>query len=346
MSWQTAFTAQARSCRDLGSPFTAMLLDSFVAFGLPEGLIGTRIGTWPGDISSNGASVPLRLAGALHGMVLEGLDTDLMALYPPRGTPTEAQLHKTACAAIARHEAYVDQRLNDAPQTNEVARASALILAADALAAHTGLPLVLSELGASAGLNLNFDRFRLPSPEGDFGPSNSPVVLTPDWRSPTPTPHGFTVTERQGVDLSPRDPVAERLRLLSFIWPDQIARFERIKAALDLATNHPPKVAKADAIDWLAERLSQNHPGQLHLVYHTVAWQYFPKEVQARGERLLAEAGARASEVAPLARLAMEADGQAPGAKLTLTLWPDGTEHDLGRFDFHGRWIDWLPPQF
>ncbi|ATG49103.1 hypothetical protein CEW89_16925 [Celeribacter ethanolicus] len=346
MTWKNAFSAQAKSCRDLGSSFTAELLDSFVTFGLPDGPIGARIAHWPGDISSNGASVPLRLAGALHGLVLEGRDTELAAFYPPHPLAEPAELHNAACAAISRHEAYIDHRLNDAPQTNEVARASALILAADALAAQTDLPIVLSELGVSAGLNLNFDRFRLVTPAGDFGPSDSPVVLTPDWRSPAPAPHGFTITERQGVDLSPRDPVAERIRLLSFIWPDQTARFHRIEAALDIAASHPPKVAKSDAVDWLAERLSEAHPGHLHLVYHTVAWQYFPAEVQTRGEAILAEAGARATTEAPLARVAMEADGQGPGAKLTLTLWPDGTTHDLGRFDFHGRWIDWSPPRF
>ncbi|WP_434288866.1 DUF2332 domain-containing protein [Celeribacter sp. SCSIO 80788] len=346
MTWQRAFAAQAQSCRDLGSPFTATLLDSFVSVGLPDGPIGARIAAWPGDISSNGASVPLRLAGALHGLVLEGRDTDLAAFYPPHPLAEPAELHQAASAAISRHEAYIDQRLNDAPQTNEVARASALILAADALAAQTGLPIVLSELGASAGLNLNFDRFRLVTPAGDFGPSDSPVILTPEWRSPAPAPHGFTVAERQGVDLSPRDPVAERIRLLSFIWPDQTARFHRIEAALDIAAASPPKVAKADAIDWLETRLSKPHPGQLHLVYHTVAWQYFPAKVQARGEALLAEAGERATTDAPMARLSMEADGHPPGAKLTLTLWPDGTTHELGRFDFHGRWIDWSPPRF
>ncbi|NVK47446.1 MAG: DUF2332 family protein [Rhodobacteraceae bacterium] len=344
MSWRAAFHDQARACRDLGSPFTATLLDGFANLGLPDGPIAERIASWPGDMSSKGASVPLRLAGALHGLVLEGKDPELAAFYPPHVT-TEAELHGAASAAILRHGSYLDQRLNDAPQTNEVARATALILAADALSERFDLPLVLSELGASAGLNLNFDRFRLCAPGGDFGPPDSPVILTPDWRSPAPKPHGFTVAERQGVDLSPRDPVAERLRLLSFIWPDQTARFERISAALDLAAEHPPRVDRADAIDWLEERLSRHFAGHLHLVYHTVAWQYFPQAVQDRGEALLAEAGARATKDAPLARLSMEADGEGPGAKLTLTLWPGGTEHDLGRFDFHGRWIDWIAPK-
>ncbi|GGH58141.1 hypothetical protein GVY41_14925 [Frigidibacter albus] len=59
---------------------------------------------------------------------------------------------------------------------------------------------------------------------------------------------------------------------------------------------------------------------------------------------LLAEADARATPQPPLARFGMEADGAAPGAGLTLTLWPGGTPQPMDRFDFHGCWIDWQPP--
>ena len=86
------------------------------------------------------------------------------------------------------------------------------------------------------------------------------------------------------------------------------------------------------------------HPGALHLVCHTVAWQYFPPAVQARCASALARAGAAASAAAPLAHFGMEADGAAPGAALRLTLWPGGETLDLGRADFHGRWVDWRAP--
>jgi hypothetical protein len=152
------------------------------------------------------------------------------------------------------------------------------------------------------------------------------------------------VTERAGVDLNPLDPVTDRLRLLSYIWPDQTERLARTEAALDAAARLRPPVARGDAIDWLAHRLATPRPGRLHLVCHTVAWQYFPAEAQARGRALLAEAGARATPEAPLAHLGMEADGQEPGAAVNLTLWPGGHSEPLGRADFHGRWLTWSAP--
>jgi hypothetical protein len=75
-----------------------------------------------------------------------------------------------------------------------------------------------------------------------------------------------------------------------------------------------------------------------------VAWQYFPAAAQARGEATLQAAGQRATQTAPLAHLAMEGDGNEPGAALTLRLWPGNQTIPLGRADFHGRWVDWQAP--
>jgi len=343
MSWRGAFAAQARACADLGSPFTARLLTAFVDRGLPEGAVSQRIADWPGDISGSGASVALRLAGALHGLVLERRDSALAALYPPAHSD-ELALWRAASAAIVAQEEWVLHRLGTAPQTNEVARSAALIVAARWLAGKVGLPIMLSELGASAGLNLIFDRYALQTPEGRLGPAAAKVLLAPDWRGAPAFGAEPRIAARAGVDLAPRDAAADRLRLLSYIWPDQPERMARIAAALDEATALRLELAEGDAVDWLAQRLAPPRRGQLHLVYHTVAWQYFPKDRQARGAALLAEAGARATAEAPLARFGMEADGAGPGAALTLTLWPGGAAMPVGRFDFHGRWLDWQPP--
>jgi hypothetical protein len=81
----------------------------------------------------------------------------------------------------------------------------------------------------------------------------------------------------------------------------------------------------------------------LQLIFHTIAWQYFPTESRARGAALIAAAGAQANSAAPLAWLALEADGKSPGAALSLRLWPGNEGVSLGRADFHGRWVQWNP---
>ena len=54
------------------------------------------------------------------------------------------------------------------------------------------------------------------------------------------------------------------------------------------------------------------------------------------------DAGSRAMMDAPLARLQLEADGEPEGAAILLTLWPTGETREIGRADFHGRWVKWV----
>lgn len=341
MNLQTAFLHQAEHCARLGSNFMdrfCRLSAAHLAPGIP---VFDRLLDWPGDLSPIGQSIPLRLAGALHGLVLEGRAPELAAVYPPN-TATDAELWTQIKAACLRHEAQVMVWLDSPPQTNEVRRASALITAATLLRTKTGLPLVVSELGASAGLNLSFDRFAMQAGGRVYGTADSPVQLAPDWTGPLPLLEPIEITQRAGVDLQPIDAQAPdgALRLLAYLWPDQPERIARTRAAIGLSDTVPDQ---SDAVDWLETRLRTPHPGAVHLIYHTIAWQYFPEAVQARGEAVLAAAGAKATPEAPLARLSMEADNQSPGAALHMTLWDGGPRSGavipLGRIDFHGQWL-------
>lgn len=342
---RAAFLGQAESCQGLGSPLTARLCRLCAERLGPEGAVAAAVLGWAGEPSSRGDSVPLRLMGGLHALVLGGADPALRDAYAAADRLSDDHLWSVVAGALDRHPAHLLHWLQSAPQTNEVRRSAVLITAGHWLAARFGLPLVLSELGASAGLNLLWDHWRLETPAGPLGPAGAPVVLTPDWRGGAPAAAAPEVAERAGADLNPLDPVADRLRLLSYIWADQTDRLTRTRAALDTAASARPPVARADAADWLAGRLATPRPGRLHLVCHTIAWQYFPAAAQARGAALLACHGACATPQAPLARLGMEADASGlPGAALTLDLWPGALRIPLGRVDFHGRWIDWQAP--
>ncbi|MEG4642547.1 DUF2332 family protein, partial [Paracoccus sp. APAP_BH8] len=56
--------------------------------------------------------------------------------------------------------------------------------------------------------------------------------------------------------LNPLDPARDGLRLLSYIWPDQRARLERMQAALALAERYPPRDRISQA--W-GKRLQKHH---------------------------------------------------------------------------------------
>ncbi len=341
MTPREAFESQAISCATLGSPFMERLMTLCADRLTDDTGVGHRVLNWAGNPHSSADSVPLRLAGGLHRLALSGAAPELAAHYPPNQVDDDALWDAVIDALVAHQDALLVS-LQSAPQTNEVRRSVALIPAFHLIARETGLPLWLSELGASAGLNLHNDSFRLIAGATNYGPPDAIVTLHPDWQGPAPEPAQLSVADRAGVDLRPFDltDADQKLRLLSYLWPDQPERAAITRAAIDLSLADPPALSAGDAIDWLETRLTAQPEGTAHVVHNTVAWQYFPAEAQARGRDLLNAAGKQATPERPLAHVAVEADG-GRGAGLTLQTWPGGDIRPLARVDFHGRWIEW-----
>jgi hypothetical protein len=301
--------------------------------------VADRILAWEGDISPRGASVPLRLAGGLHALKRQGR-AGLDAVYPPNTADDDA-LWACVEAALVSEETFFQDWLDSPPQTNEVRRSAAIIPALHMLAAHFDLPLHLSEIGCSGGLNLRADRFALTAGGQRYGPQDARVHLTPDWKGPTPPAAAVTVAGRSGVDLRPVDPGHQAERLLAYLWADQPDRMALTEAAIAEAMAHPAEISAMDALDWLPSALVPK-PGVLHVLFHTIAWQYLPESAQKKGDAMIEAAGARATRDAPLARLSMENDG--PAAAVRLQVWPGGSMALLGRACYHGRWVEWTRP--
>jgi len=338
-----AFAFQSKACVDLGSPFMGRLMALFAERLAPGGAVADRLLDWPGDPHPGASSLPLRTAGALHGLVLRG-HAGLALVYPP-AEPSADALWTEVARALDTEAGVILPVLASAPQTNEVRRAVAILPGLHMVAARFDGPFDLIELGCSAGLNLFADLFTVETPTHRLGPAGSPVALAPDWTGPAPAPAALETGARTGIDLSPIDPRSAEgaLRLLSYVWPDQPDRLASTEAAIGLAAEHPAEIIAGDAGVVLEDRLSRPVSGRGRVIFNTVAWQYFPDETAARASRALARAGKVASQTAPLVHIAMEADG-GRGAALTLTAWPGGETHTLARVDFHGRWIDWTGP--
>ena len=333
-----AFESQARGCANLGSPFMGRLMQLFATRQWPEGTVRDRAFAWQGDVSAMGQSIPLRLAGALHALKLQG-NTPLAAVYPPENSGDDA-LWNAVCTVLVEEEAFINSFINSAPQTNEVRRSVALIAAGHWLAARFKMPLQIRELGASAGLNLMWDHFALDLGTTVLGPPSPALTLCPDWLGPLPPPARPRVAGRRGVDLNPLDPDADSLRLRAYLWPDQPERMRITEAAIACQA---ATVDRGDAVDWLSRQLEPVQR-QVRVIYHTIAWQYFPAEAQAKGTALIESTGTAATAHTPLAWLSMEADDVDDGAALTLRLWPGDVTLALGRVDFHGRWVNWTAP--
>lgn len=335
-----AFAAQARACQGLGSPFMHQLCSLLGARLDRNTAVGRAVLDWPGDPSTSADSVPLRLAGALHALVLSGRSPALAQAWPPH-LADDASLWLAISQAFDEEEAFILAFIQSPPQTNEVRRSSAVMCGLLAVAERFGLPIDLLELGASAGLNLVPDVYRHRLGAAEAGHAASAVLLEPEWRGGPVAQGGVRVVSRAGCDLRPfdlQDPTALH-RMRTYLWADQPDRMERTIAAWEIARVALAGVERADAAAWLEAKLAEPHEGRARVVFHTIAWQYFPAGVQARCLELLERAGSVATRQSPLARFSMEADG-GNGAALTLTTWPGGETTALGRADFHGRWIE------
>ena len=143
-------------------------------------------------------------------------------------------------------------------QTNEVARCSYLRPAFAFIADETqGRPLSLVDVGASAGLNLLWDRYAYDyRGHGSAGDRNSPVRIAVEVRGDNrpPIPHDSpSVAFRTGIDLNPVDVTDpdSALWLRALVWPGHERRADRLQAAMSLALSDPPALVAGNALNLL-----------------------------------------------------------------------------------------------
>lgn len=339
-----AFDQQSKWCSRLGSPFTALLMDVLGTHLDESTRTGRAVLNWEGTASALHDAVPLRLAGALHAQVRAGHLPALARLYPPNPLPNAAALADAVAHALEEADEVLLDWLQFTPQTNETARSAVLYAGFLAIAQRTQLPLQLFELGASAGLNLIADRYAYRLGGEAFGQAGSPLTLAPNWQGPPPPHAAVDVTARRGCDLSPLDVhnAHHRERLVSYVWPDQPERLARVEAAIAVAQREPLHLDARDAASWVEATLpAEPVAGTARVLFHSIAWQYFPQPDQERITAHMHEAGARATADAPLAWLSFEQASQGK-PRLSLTPWPGGHSKVLAHADAHVRQVTWL----
>ena len=131
--------------------------------------------------------------------------------------------------------------------------------------------------------------------------------------------------------------------LTAYVWPDQRSRFERLRAALRLAAEHPAELRQQDARSFV-ERLELSD-GTTTVLWHSVMWQYLPAPDQDAVARRLGELGGDATDQRRLVHLRAEPSRRSEGGAheflVRLRSWPGGEDRVLGTMAPHGTPVTW-----
>lgn len=328
---------QARACGQIGSPLYASLLDRAAADVTTHGPTWEILHGHEDDPAPS--ALALRLMGAINRLVLRGEEQALAVAYEEGDGSAAWPFFKS----VMERNVESLRRLVQLPvQTNEVGRCAALLPGFLTVALETEMPLRLLEVGASAGLNLCWDRYRYISGAFDWGPADSPLTIDFELGGHLQAPDvaGIEITERQGCDLAPIDPLTAegRISLLAYVWPDQPGRIERLRAALDVRAEVPVAITQGGAASWAKQVLAQRSPGQATVLYHSIVAQYLSEKELVAFQGYVREAGELASEDASLAWLRMEPAGSM--ADVRITTWPGGGDRHLARVGYHGNPVE------
>jgi hypothetical protein len=298
-----------------------------------------------------GDAIALRLLAAVHRLVLDGRAPDLAAVYPSTGGDGDADRAWRAFRDLLVERADDIRAGLDRPlQTNEVRRCAAVVLGLARVAALADEPFSTLEIGASAGLNLNWHRYRYSAGDVEWGPPSSPVRIDlPPAAAPLLAALRPPV-ETLGCDRAPLDATSEedRLWLRACIWADQVDRLESLDAALAVAAEHPPVVERAGAAAWLEVRLAQRRE-EPTVVVQTIVDQYFDEDEREALADVLAEAGRLAAPRAPVAWVRMEPpQGDPPPgreglAEVRVHLLSGDSDDVVGYAGYHGRPVHLAP---
>ncbi|WGL52687.1 DUF2332 domain-containing protein [Nocardioides sp. BP30] len=240
-----------------------------------------------------------------------------------------------------------------ATQTNEVGRLATLVPAFARIAAEQeqpGRPLALLEAGASAGLCLYPDRwgYAWQTDTGEVLLGAEPR-LSCRVKGTAPLPAELpSIGWRGGIDLHPLAVTdADQMGWLEqLVWPEHDDRRTRLRQAVGVARDDPPRLVAGDLIAELPRMVREASGHGTVVVFHSAVIAYLEPAERERFDRLMrglvAEGACHwVSNESKTVLPGVTASGpEIPAAKPTFVLGIDGraVAHTHG----HGRSMHWF----
>jgi hypothetical protein len=292
--------------------------------------------------------------GAVHQLLLGGAEHPLRRYFPSIAGRSALPARDAGPALLSFCRQYRRQLAEvictRLVQTNDVQRSLALRVGLSLIGCRVRAPVHIVEVGASAGLNLRFDRYGYRVSGRQFGDRHSAVQVVAEQVGPEPVPDLDRIPPIgtvRGVDLNPLDVTDPDARswLEALVWPENHRQRRLLDAAIELIRTDPPAVDAGDAIDVLP-RLSRELPtGEPRVVFQIATRIHVP------ADRLETFDGAVASlgETGPLWAIWVDylpdpdprPNPVRHGGALYLRT-PEGAETMLAVVDGHVNWIEML----
>ncbi len=299
-----------------------------------------------------GQPAPNVLFAAVHALLAENREEPLAAYYASLGGtapagPEAAWLFSDFCRR--RRDELLPLVRTRLVQTNEVRRSALVMPAFAEIAARAGnAPIALLEIGPSAGLNLNFDRYHYRYGAAEAGDPASPLTLECEPRGAIPEMRVPAVVTRAGVDLNPLDITNpdDVAWLRALLWPEHTDRLALLDAAIEVAKPHPPKLYKGGLFEHIPRFVAEAAGGAAVCFLATFVLHQFTADMRERLRQMLLDLSmTRDLHLVQIGFPAfLEADAQLDGEE---QVWILRLQQGKGHYramavaNPHGRWIDW-----
>lgn len=292
--------------------------------------------------------------GSIHFLLLKGYKSDLSEYYATvtyNTRPVDSRLEVAVLGFVDEYwEKLVELCKSKKVQTNEIGRCSFLLPGLNFLADVVDQPIILLELGTSAGLLLNYDSYAIRySTIGNVaGNQNSLVLIECEVRGDNNPPVMSIpkINRKIGIDLEPLkcSDSDDALWLQALVWPKNLKRFERLRGALEICRENQScfELVKGDGFEDITNYLDEyTDDNSVICIYHSFAINQITKE--AREEyynKLKAYSVVNKMILYELRILWKDNDG----TELVLQEITEGTvkTHRLADVHHHGKWIEWL----
>ena len=307
-----------------------------------------------------GQHEPLMLFAAVHYLLLTGVEHPLAEYY---ASCTPAPRHPDEAAFVRFREfcrlfrpELIEIVASRRAQTNEVNRSTCLMPAFAFIADRIdGRPIELTELGTSAGLNLNWDLYGYDYGRGlRVAPLRDPspdlrLTLETELRGPGVPPlpgvhpgqNGIRIADRRGIDLHPIDlsVSANVIWLQALVWPEHLERMSRLEKAVRIARRFPPPIRTGNAEFALSDLIERSPNGRVPIIFHSFVLYQVDKDRRERLARKIRELSAGRT----IYRVSLEWFGTETPL-LEIDQFEDGAHEHLvlAATDPHGRWLKWL----